>query len=183
MLSKEVFQLLSVCQMCVRDIMLFEMYFMALCGNKPAVDYCTYIRAEVAQGCCAHQHLLSHIFMHETNVYIDEGQPFTAQISFMPFKKPFSFQNDMNFQTVRVHSAKDWVQKRRCFDREHRYSIKISFLSSTSVEVQLVSALETQDFILISTMSLMSTKNNQRKGSWEINVCHLSSFSACTHRE
>lgn len=82
----------SVCQMCLISNTLFEMYFKALCGNKPAVDYCI-CGAEVAQGCCAHQHLhLSHKYMHKTNVYLQEGQPFTAVISFMPFKRHFPFK-------------------------------------------------------------------------------------------
>jgi len=147
------------------------------CATHFVEIYCIY-GAEVAQGCCAHQHL-SHIFIKPIHIHKTNGRTAIHCANLLyAVQKAFSFQNDMNF-----HSEKDWVQKGRCFDGEHRYSIKISFLSSTSVEVQLVSALETQDFILISTVSLMSTKDNQRKGSWEINVCHLSSFSTCTHRE
>lgn len=130
------FPAVSVCQMCVIGIMLFEMYFMTLWGNKPAVNYWTYIRAEVAQGCCAHQHLLSHIFMHKTNVYIHEGQPFTALVSksIFPFKiiwiskRCESIQQRIGFRNADVLIENTDIQLRFPFFPPHQWKFKLFLL-------------------------------------------------------
>lgn len=177
------FWVVSVCQMRLICNKLFEMYFMALCGNTAGnlQFIIVHIEQKLLKAVVHINKHLSHIFIKRTAISnqterIETWRTaihcsnllYAIQKAFFLSKLHISISKHM----VQIHTAQDSVQKHRCFDRVHGYSIKISFFP-TSVEVHRVSALATKDFILISTMSVTSTKDNQRKGSWEINVCHL----------
>lgn len=148
---------------------LFEMYFMETAGNLPFVIVRT--GAEVAQGLNLSQTLMKPTATSSQTESTETRTDIHCRNFLYAIQKAFFLSKlhiSISKRTAPIHTA----QKQRCFDRVHRYSIKISFFL-TSEEVQRVSVLATQDFILISTMSVTSTKDDQRKGSWEINVCHL----------